>query len=215
MNSIRIKTLVWFGISLLVMLAMQITAVMAMVLSRIPDGELGQQPTVDIPTVTGTPTGPLAVVYSDPEEQINVRSGPGTDYPRVGILLNRQEVPALGRTPAGDWVQIIYPGVEEGVAWVYAPLVRILGDEMPIDEPPPTPTPRVTPTIDPTLAAQFVIQIPATRLPTLTPPPALVIPTFAPQQTTTGTAGVPIGFVIIGLGVFGVFGLILSLLRGR
>lgn len=180
-----------------------------------PDDGLMQQPTVDIPTVTGTPSGPVAIVYSDPEEQINVRLGPGTDYPRVGVLLNRQEVPALGRTPAGDWVQIIYQGVEEGVAWVYAPLVRILGDELPIVEPPPTPTPLVTPTIDPTLASQFVVHVPATRMPTLTPPPPLVIPTFVPEPVTTGTGGVPIGFVIIGLALFGVLGLILSFLRRR
>ena len=211
MHSVKLKAFVWLGIGLFVLLVVQIPVARAMP----PDDGLEQQPTVDIPTVTGTPTGPLAVVYSDPEEQINVRSGPGTDYPRVGVLLNRQEVPALGRTPAGDWVQIIYPGVEEGVAWVYAPLVRIIGDELPIVEPPPTPTPRVTPTIDPTLASQFVVQIPATRMPTLTPPPPLVIPTFPPEQTATGTAGVPIGFVIIGLGVFGVFGLLLSFLRQR
>ena len=178
-----------------------------------PDGGQAQQPTVSVATVTGTPTGPIAIIYADPEEQINVRSGPGTDYPRVGVLLNRQEVPALGRTPAGDWVEILYPGVETGVAWVYAPLVRIVGGELPIVEPPPTPTPRVTPTIDPTLAAQFVVQVPATRLPTLTPPAPLLIPTFPPQGTTTGTGGIPIGFVIIGLAIFGVLGLGVSFLR--
>ncbi len=205
------KFVLWLVIGGFGLLVLQISIASATALS---DG-LAQQPTVDIPTVTGTPTGPIAVVYADPEEQINVRSGPGTDYPRVGVLLNRQEAPALGRTPAGDWVQIIYAGVEEGVAWVYAPLVRILGDELPIVEPPPTPTPLVTPTIDPTLASQFVVQVPATRMPTLTPPPPLVIPTFPPQPTTTATGGVPIGFVIIGLGVFGILGLILSFLRQR
>jgi hypothetical protein len=172
-----------------------------------------QQPTVSIPTVTGTPAGPIAIVYSEPEEQINVREGPGTEYPKVGVLLNRQQVPALGASPGGLWVQIIYQGVPGGVAWVYAPLVRIQGGEIPIVELPPTPTPRVTPTIDPTLAAQFVVNIPPTRLPTYTPPPPLVIPTFSVEQTTQGTGNVPMGFVIIGLGVIGFFGLIVSLLR--
>ncbi len=201
----------WLAIGFFGLLAIQISVASA----TAPSDGLAQQPTVAIPTVTGTPTGPIAIVYSDPEEQINVRLGPGTDYPRVGVLLNRQEAPALGRTPAGDWVQIIYAGVEEGVAWVYAPLVRILGDELPIVEPPPTPTPLVTPTIDPTLASQFVVQIPATRMPTLTPPPPLVVPTYSPQQSTTATGGVPIGFVIIGLGLLGVLGLIISFLRQR
>ncbi len=173
-----------------------------------------QQPTVAIPTVTGTPTGPIGIVYSDPEEQINVRSGPGLDYPKVGILLNRQQVPALGATPGGSWIQIIYPGVEGGVAWVYAPLLRVDGI-LPIVEPPPTPTPQVTPTIDPTLASQFVIEIPATRLPTFTPPPQLVIATFPAEEPISGTGNVPIGFVITGLTVVGLFGLILSILRRR
>jgi hypothetical protein len=188
---------------------------------NIPEGGLGhepsagwlQQPTVSIPTVTGTPSGPIAVVYSEPEEQINVREGPGTEYPKVGVLLNRQQVPALGASPGGLWVQIIYQGVPGSVAWVYAPLVRIQGGELPVVELPPTPTPRVTPTIDPTLAAQFVVNIPPTRLPTFTPPPPLVIPTFSVEQQTRGTGNVPMGFVIIGLGVIGSFGLVISLLR--
>ena len=82
-------------------------------------------------------------------------------------------------------------------------------------EVPPTPTPRVTPTIDPTLASQFVVEIPATRMPTFTPPPQLVIPTFPPENLSSGTGGLPMGFVISGLAVLGFFGLILSLLRRR
>ncbi len=177
------------------------------------DGQ-AQQPTVAIPTVTGTPAGTIATVWSDPFEQINVRSGPGTDYPKVGVLLNRQEVPAVGRTASGSWVVILYPGVAGGIAWVYGSYVRLSG-ELPIYEPPPTPTPLITATIDPTLAAQFVFDIPSTRVPTFTPPPPLVIPTFPAETTTTGTGAVPIGFVITGLGVVGVFGLIISLLRRR
>jgi hypothetical protein len=175
--------------------------------------ENAQQPTVAVPTVTGTPTGPTAIVYSEPEDQINVRSGPGTEYPKVGVLLNRQEVPAIGTTPSGSWIQIIYPGVKEGVAWVYSPLVRINGGALPIAEPPPMPTAVASPTIDPTLASQFVLDIPPTRLPTFTAPAALVIPTYEPVEVSTGTGRVPIGFVITGLTVLGVFGMIISLLR--
>lgn len=176
--------------------------------------ELGQQPTVSLPTVTGTPVGSYVVIVSDPEEQINVRSGPGTDYPKIGVLLNRQQVPALGRLPGGTWIKIVYQGVESGVGWVYAPLTQVFG-ELPIVAAPPTPTPRVTPTIDPTLASQFVFDLPATRMPTFTPPPQLVIPTFPVEETPTGTGGIPMGFVISGLAVVGFFGVIVSLLRRR
>lgn len=173
---------------------------------------LHQQPTVDVPTVTGTPKGPTIIVYSDPEEQINVRSGPGVNYPKVGVLINRQEVPAIAQTVGGVWVKIVYPGVESGVAWVYAPFVRLTG-ELPIIPKPPTPTPRTTPTIDPTLASQFVLEIPPTRKPTFTPPPPVINPTF-PAPGQAGAAGrLPMGFVILGLISVGFFGLLVSFLR--
>jgi uncharacterized protein YraI len=171
-----------------------------------------QQPTVAIATVTGTPTGPIAIVYSDPEDQINVRSGPGVNYPKVGVLINRQEVPALAKTEGDLWIKIVYPGVPEGVAWVYAPYVRVTG-ELPIVPKPPTPTPETTPTIDPTLASQFISEIPPTRKPTFTPPPPLIIPTYASSLITSGTGGLPSGFIILGLVSIGVFGLVVSFLR--
>ncbi len=173
-----------------------------------------QQPTVAIATVTGTPIGPYVVV--DPsQEQINVRSGPGTEYPSVGVLIGGEQVPAKGRSAAGLWIEIVYPGVEGGLAWVYAPLVTVFGTaELPIVAPPPTPTPRVTPTIDPTLAAQFVLEIPATRLPTYTPPEPLEIPQF--EQGGAGrVGGIPVGMFITAVGLMGLFGAVVSYLRER
>ena len=172
----------------------------------------GQQPTVSIPTVTGSPQGPMAIVYSDPEDQINVRSGPDVFYPKVGVLINRQQVPALAQTEGGVWVKIVYPGVPEGVAWVYAPYVRVTG-ELPVVPKPPTPTPETTPTIDPTLASQFISEIPPTRKPTYTPAPPLVVPTYQPIQISSGTGGLPSGFIILGLASVGLFGLVVSFLR--
>ena len=171
-----------------------------------------QQPTVSIATVTGTPKGPIAIVYSDPEDQINVRSGPDVFYPKVGVLINRQEVPALAKSEGGTWVKIVYPGVAEGVAWFYAPYVRVTG-ELPVVPKPPTPTPETTPTIDPILASQFISEIPPTRKPTYTPPPPLVVPTYESALVTSGTGGLPSGFIILGLVSVGIFGLIVSFLR--
>lgn len=184
----------------------------------VPDGRAGllqQIPTVAIPTVTGTVSGPLITVRQDTDqEQINVRSGPSTRYDTIGVLIAGQQVPALGKTPGGDWIQVYFPGVEGSVGWVYSPLVSAPGN-LPIVEPPPTPTPRTTPTIDPTLAAQFIVEVPATRMPTFTAPPPLTIPTFTPIETPVPGVGVPMGFIIIGLGVVGLFGTIISVLRGR
>ena len=177
---------------------------------------LAQQPTVAIPTVTGTPPGPRVTVNSD-QEQINVRSGPsaGGEYPIVGVLEQGETVPALGRSPGGDWIEIIYPTVNGGVAWVYAYLVTVSGGELPIVEPPPTPTPQVTPTIDPTLAAQLIIEVGPTRMPTYTQAPPVQMPTYTQAPSVSIAGGLPMGFIIIGLGVLGIFGLLISVIRGR
>ena len=173
-----------------------------------------QQPTVAIPTVTSSPFGPMVTVNLD-YEQINVRAGPSQDYPSVGVLEQGERVPALGRSVGGDWVEIAYPVVDGGVGWVYAYLVTVSGGELPVIVPPPTPTPRVTPTIDPTLAAQLIIEIGPTRLPTFTQPPPLEMPTYTQAPTLSVASGLPMGFIVIGLAVVGLFGLLISVFRGR
>jgi uncharacterized protein YraI len=185
-------------------------------ITPIPSAEaegLSQIPTGSKPTVTGTASGAIATVIME-QDQINVRSGPSTNYPVVGVLIAGQQVPALGRSIGGDWIEVAYPGGPGGVAWVYSPLVELSGS-VPVVEPPPTPTPRTTPTVDPTLAAQFIVEIPPTRLPTFTPPPPLSIPTFTVDESPTGSSRIPTGMLIIGLGVVGIFGTLISILRGR
>ena len=170
------------------------------------------QQAIIVSTVTGTPEGPVIVV----PDQVNVRLGPGTNYDKVGVLIAGQEVPALGRTPGGLWIQIAYPGVPGNIAWVYAPFVVLDTAQqlLPIIEPPPTPTPRMTPTIDPTLAAQFNLgEAPPTRLPTFTPAEPVVQPTFEPEQVE-GVRGIPPILAILGLLVVGLFGMVISFLRG-
>jgi len=200
---------IYFGVLLVCILGLTGMAVLS---TQVEASSLNQQPTVAIPTVTGTPTGPTALVVSDPEDQINVRSGPDVFYPKIGVLINRQEVPALAKTVGGTWVKIAYPGVESGEAWVYGPYVRV-NEELPVVPKPPTPTPVTTPTIDPTLASQFVAEIPPTRKPTFTPAPAVVIPTYESPTSPIRSAGLPMGFVILGLVSVGVFSLVVSLLR--
>ncbi len=172
-----------------------------------------QQPTVAIATVTSTPSGPIGTVTTE-YDQVNVRSGPGVEYPTVGVLVAGQNVPVLGRSVGGNWVLVSYPGIPGSTAWVYSYLIAVKGT-LPVVAPPPTPTPRVTPTIDPTLASQFVVEIQPTRLPTYTAPPPLVIPTYTTSTTGIGSAGVPTGFIIGGMAIVGLFGLMISILRGR
>lgn len=191
------------------------TFIMATIVYGVYADVSAQIPTVAIPTVTGTPPGPMATVRRDTDQdQVNVRSGPSVKYDIIGVLVPGQQIPALGRTPGGDWVQIQYVGVPGSVGWVYSPLVEVIGN-VPIVEPPPTPTPRTTPTVDPTLAAQFVVELPPTRLPTYTPPPPLAIPTFSQPDSPTQSTIIPIGFIVIGLFVVGLFGIVISVLRGQ
>jgi hypothetical protein len=173
-----------------------------------------QQPTIAVPTVTGTPIGVTIIVKMD-TEQINVRAGPSTVYEKVGVLLAGQEVPARGRSVTGEWILVVYPGAQGGVAWVYAPLVDIKGGALPVVEPPPTPTPAVTNTIDPTLAAQFIVTSVPTRLPTFTPPPPLAIPSFAAPSSASAPGGIPMGLVIVALAALGAFLGLFSLIQGR
>lgn len=179
-------------------------------------GIVPQIPTGSIATVTGTVTGPVVSVRIDIDQpQINVRSGPGTNYEKVGVMLLGQKAVAKGRSPGGDWILIDYPGVSGGQAWVYAPLVNITPGELKVIALPPTPTALVTITIDPTMAAQFVITLAPTRLPTYTPAPALVIPTYANESGTDAQTGIPMGIVILGLGAIGLFLGLFAIAQGR
>lgn len=172
-------------------------------------------PTQSLPTVTGTPLGPSATVNSD-QDQINVRECPNaTTCTKIGVLLAGQQVPAKGRSVGGEWIQIEYPGVPGGLAWVHSSLVTLSPGYLPIVEPPATPTPLVTSTIDPTLAAQFIITAVPSRLPTFTAPPPLDIPTLIPEENSANATKIPMGMIITGLGVLGVFGALLSVIRGR
>lgn len=175
---------------------------------------VAQQPTGAIPTVTGTPTGMIVRVNLD-LEIVNVYSGPSSYlYPSVGVILMGQEIPALGISEDQNWIQIYYPGVPDSVAWVYGPYVTIIKiGRLPRVDAPNTPTPVSTPTIDPTLAAAFIDPVTPTRLPTFTPPPEFVVPTFLPNLDSASR--VPVGLLIIGLGFIGAFGTLISFLRGR
>jgi hypothetical protein len=176
---------------------------------------LAQQPTLDRPTVTSSPIGPIVTVRSDQEQYINVRSGPGIFYEKVGILLAGQQLPAKGRSAGGDWILVEYPGVPGSIAWVYSPFVNVTPGSLPIIEPPPTPTPLYTTTIDPTLAAQFVVTSVPTRLPTFTEPPPLIIPTYKDKTVGIGFSNVPLGLIILSLAAVGVLFGLFSLAQGR
>ena len=85
---------------------------------------------------------------------VNVRSGPGLDYPIVDLLQAESASAIVAKSVAGDWWEIELPGGDSG--WVYAQLVTTDGDVQAvavaanIPTPPPTATP--APTSEPAAA---------------------------------------------------------------
>jgi hypothetical protein len=200
----------WAALASLMLLAL---AGGALRLSPIPSVS-AQQPTGSVPTVTGTAAGMIVRVNFDINTVV-IYSGPSSYlYPPVGVLLKGQEIPALGISEDRNWIQVYYPGVPGSSGWVFGPYVTIIRTgPLPVVPAPATPTPASTPTIDPTLAAAFIEPVTPTRLPTFTPPPPLVVPTFLPGDSPISR--VPLGLIILTLGFLGGFGAIISFLRGR
>ncbi|MBI3959415.1 MAG: SH3 domain-containing protein [Chloroflexi bacterium] len=79
---------------------------------------------------TATPEPPTATPVADPQVRtqsaMNVRGGPGTNYPVVGALNPGVAARITGKNPSSDWWQIALAGGTLG--WVYGPLVETSGD---------------------------------------------------------------------------------------
>lgn len=90
---------------------------------------------------------PVAIVQGD---RVNVREGPGTDYPPLGQVTKNTRLRITSKNPTGDWLQVCCVNDESG--WIAAWLLEVEGDisglqaASHIPAPPPTPTPRPAPT---------------------------------------------------------------------
>lgn len=73
------------------------------------------------------------------QDTVEIRSGPNPGYPAIGVINRGQTFTPNGRTPAGDWLQFPWEGMD---GWVYAQsLIVIASDQLPVvqDFPPPPP----------------------------------------------------------------------------
>ena len=89
-------------------------------------GDTSQIPVIGV-AETDPNNGNVAVV----QQQLNVRSGPGTDFNSLGTL-NAQDVVSLtGKDANGAWLQIDFPAGTgpEGKGWVNAAFVQAQGTE--------------------------------------------------------------------------------------
>ncbi len=83
---------------------------------------------------------------------LNVRGGPGTNYPVIGRLVQNQAVPIVGRNPEGTWWQIVYPEDSGGRGWISGSAEFSQASNagnVPIAEAPVAPTPAPAPTDTP------------------------------------------------------------------
>ncbi len=110
---------------------------------------LPESPTPEVtatPQETATPT-PEPIPQFTALRNVNIRSGPGTNYARIGTLAGGQSADVTGSNPAGDWYQFDYNGRS---GWVSADLVSLSGNSEAvavaenIPAPPPTARPRPT-----------------------------------------------------------------------
>jgi uncharacterized protein YraI len=93
-----------------------------------------------------TPTAaPISKAMAQASNSMNVRGGPGTDYPVVGAMNAGEQAEIIGKNPQADWWQVLLPGGAQG--WLLGALVTTMGDTSAIavaaniPEPPPTATP--------------------------------------------------------------------------
>jgi hypothetical protein len=127
-----------------------------------------------LPTRTPTHTpNPAPVARS--AAPINVRSGPGTEYPVIGGLEAGSAAPIVGRNAAGDWWQVEMSAAATG--WVYAPLAQAAGDMAAVAiaaniPAPPTPAPTVQPAAPPAADLPAPAATPVGEAPTAAEPTA-------------------------------------------
>lgn len=84
---------------------------------------------VGSPPPTATPTTlPPGAVTGTVLGEINVRYGPGVDYPRVGVARAGDTLDLVRTHTTLPWVEIRYPESPSGTAWVAVDLIQVNGD---------------------------------------------------------------------------------------
>ncbi len=139
------------------------------------------------PTQSQAVTGGTQAVF---DRLQNVRSGPGTEFTRIGTFNADDRAAILAVSTNAEWYKVRFGVAGEG--WVYAPFVQVQGSiaGLPREAGPPTPVP--LPTAFPTAVippAVIPTTAPANELPNLT---VTDIGIFVPSDgTSQPKCGVP------------------------
>lgn len=195
---------------------------------------------IDTSTPTRTPTPERITIRAEARESANIRAAPSLDSEVYAKVVPGQFFPVTGRY--GKWLQIRYERAPTGLAWVYEDVIALSGGDpalIPEIDPNALPTANVS-TAAAQQTAEFLTSTPGapetatvaqasatgvfTRaaagqptfsgpLPTFTYPP-LVAEATLPTRTATGSRGnLPAIVPILGLGIVGIAGILISALR--
>ncbi|MBI3958210.1 MAG: SH3 domain-containing protein [Chloroflexi bacterium] len=86
----------------------------------------GETVSAEAAPVDAIPPG-LATVRAD-GSRLNVRSGPGADFPVIAKADNGSSYPALSVDAGEEWVRIEIADAPEGMGWVSARFVTLSGE---------------------------------------------------------------------------------------
>ena len=106
------------------------------------------------PTATALPPSATATigsfgVYGRVRGEVNIRYGPGVEYPRAGVAYDNDRFEITGYHTQFPWVRIAYAEASSGQAWIARELLDISGNifnttalsQLQFSVPPLTPTP--------------------------------------------------------------------------
>jgi len=103
---------------------------------------------------TPTPTPEAKPPTATANTNLNIRGGPGVNYPILGVLRAGQSAEITGMSADGGWWQIYFTGAPDGRGWVSAYYVNAQNaDNVPVVQPsaaPATATPKPPPPPTPT-----------------------------------------------------------------
>jgi hypothetical protein len=126
------------------------TAQMGTLIARSVEQTLTAFPSVtpsSTPTASLTPSMTASItpdtIRLTVSADTNCRTGPGTAYTKVGVMLPGQTAEVLGRSSTNDnWI-IRLPSDPLTICWLWGQYVTVVGDpsRLPVITPPPTPTP--------------------------------------------------------------------------
>ncbi|MBK8026398.1 MAG: serine hydrolase [Chloroflexi bacterium] len=80
--------------------------------------------TASVPPTIAAPTGVTGTVLGE----INIRYGPGVEYPRVGVGFAGESFQIVAYHTQFPWAQIVYSASPTGFAWVSVDLIEITGN---------------------------------------------------------------------------------------